>query len=1055
MNLKTSLFVLALVLGFACGFASAPATAEPQPATGRVVVSFEPGLAPSVDTLAGAPRTGLAALDDVLARHGATSLEPLFGRLVEAFDDPAIRADLARHYLLLYADKAGSDALNAELRALPMIEDAVTDVPMRQHGTAYLPNDLPSNQWHLRNLTLGGGDTRAVGGWAESLGDTNVVVAVLDSGVDWHHPDLGGPHPDKVNGALWTNWTEYHGTAGVDDDGNGYVDDIRGWDYVAVSSAEVYPGEDYGPPDNDPMDFGGHGTLVSGCIAPITNNGLGIAAIAPGCKIMAVRIGWLTPAGEGVAYPTYMAQAFVYATANGADIINLSYSTGYSPSFASAINAALAAGLVICVSAGNDNTDEAGYLQGLADDRILAVAACNSDDAKSDFSNYGTWVDLTAPGSNIYTTAYSYQTGESTYGTTQGTSFSSPIAAGACALIWSAHPAFTSAQVAALVQSSCDNIDAINPAYVGLLGAGRVNLLKALGDEVQQVPGEFSFLRDAVNSAAPGDTIKVLASHALGATTLLGRGLQIRGGYAADYTARDPLGTPTVITGAVNNPALQFVGPVDQTCVIDGFRVQGGGGRLFADIPYAGKYGGGIMMNGTSPTLRNLLITNNSCGGTNELGLGGGIALHNSQAVLEHITISGNTAIYGAGVFVYRGSPTFTDVVIDGNTLNTSNFAYVPLGGGLHILDATVDLVDVTVADHADADKGGGLYIAGVNTVSHVTMTRGSVSGNTAKTNGAGISATGGSLDLVDVELTGNSRSTTATFLSGGALYASSVDVSVDGAVIDQNDAHAGAGAQFANCPDVQLNSSVFTRNSGQLFAGNLYVSTCTSATLTNLTIADNSCPTGGAGLYVVSTPISIANTISAFNTGAGATANGMMFTGVTPTLSCNDVFGNQGAAYGGVADPTGTNGNVAVDPEFCDRPEGDYRVDPSGPCAPDHSGGCGLIGALEAVCGVVNAVEDPAVPAAFRVDHAFPNPFNPQTTIRFAIPEAARTTVTIYDLKGRLVKTLVDADLAAATHAVEWRGDDAHGRSVAAGVYFYRVTSGRHDSVGRMALIK
>ncbi|HOX24870.1 MAG TPA: S8 family peptidase [Candidatus Krumholzibacteria bacterium] len=1055
MNLKMSAMIVALGLALVCGMPDQIAASETGAAAGRVVVSFESGLALAVDTVAGAPRTGIAALDAVLARHGAVRLEPLFGGMIESFADPAVREDLARHYVLVHADKAGSEALNAELRALPFVEDAVTDVPMRQHGTAYLPNDIQSNQWHLRNLSLGGGDTRAVGGWAESLGDSNVVVAVLDSGIDWHHPDLGGTHPDEVNGSIWTNWTEYHGTAGVDDDGNGYVDDIRGWDYVNVTSVEVFPGEDYGPPDNDPMDFGGHGTLVAGCVAPITDNGTGIAAIAPGCKIMAVRIGWLTPAGEGVAYPSYMAQAFVYATANGADIINLSYSTGYTPAFASAITAALNAGLVICVSAGNDDSSDAGYLQGLADDRILAVAASNSGDAKADFSNYGTWVDLTAPGTNIYTTSYSYQSGQSGYLATQGTSFSSPIAAGACALIWSAHPEFSSAQVAALVQSSCDDIDSVNPGYEGLLGAGRVNLLKALGDNVQQVPAEFLVLQDAVQEAAPGDTIKVRASHALGAATLLGKGLQVLGGYADDYSARDPLGTPTVITGNPNNPGLQFVGPVDQTCVVDGFRVQGGGGRIFSDIPYAGRYGGGVMLNTTSPTLRNLFVTGNSAGSTNELGLGGGIALHNSQAVLENVTVTANTATYGAGVFVYRGAPTFTGVVVDGNTLITDDLSHPPLGGGLHVIDADVTLTEVSVTGHLNADKGGGLYLDGINSAASLTMNGGSVSGNTARVAGAGIFMDGGSLDLAGVELTGNVRSPAATFLNGGALAVTGATVTLDGVTCDQNEAHAGAGAQFGGCPSVAITGSVFTRNTGALFAGNLYLSACTIATITNVTIADNQCPSGGAGLYAVTTPITVSNTISAFNTGAGATANGMYISGGAATLSCNDVFGNAGAAYGGVADPTGTNGNIALDPQFCDRVANDYRVNPAGPCAPAQSGGCDLIGALEAVCGVVNAVDDPVVPVAFRVDANFPNPFNPTTTIRFAIPASARTQVVVYDVRGRLVKTLIDEVLPAATHSVQWRGDDARGREAAAGIYVYKVTSGEHAAVGRMALIK
>ena len=1054
MNKITPTLVLVLALGLGAGFTANVSAAEPAPIPGRILVSFEPGLKFSVDKNAGVPHTGLAGLDVVLDRHGAVSLEPLFGGMVEMFDDPATRADLARHYVLQCTAKAGNDAVNADLKALSMVDDSVSDAVFSYAGTAYLPNDIAAQQWHLRNTSLGGRDTRAVGGWAESLGDTNVVVAVLDTGVDWHHPDLGGPHPDKVNGALWTNWIEYEGTPGVDDDGNGLVDDIRGWDFVNVTAGQVWPGEDYGPPDNDPMDFDGHGTLVSGCIAPITDNNLGIAAIAPGCKIMAVRIGWHSSDGNGYSNASYMAQGFTYATVNGADVINLSYGTGYYAPFASAIQAALNAGLVICVSAGNDNDQEAGYLQGLGDDRILTVAASNSGDGKSEFSSFGTWVDITAPGSNIFTTAYSFQSGESTYTSTQGTSFSSPITAGACALIWSAHPEFSSAQVAALIQSSCDNIDDVNPGYEGLLGHGRVNLLKALGDNVQQVPGEFHFMADAMNEAAEGDIIKVLASHPLPGTTMMGKSLQILGAYDANYDTRDPLGNPTVINGDLSGPAMQFFGTVDNTCVVDGFQCQGGGGRTFADIPYPGKYGGGIMLNQTSPTLRNLVITGNAVGSTSSLGLGGGIAMFNSQAVLENVSITGNEAIYGGGVFVYQGSPTFTDVTIDGNILRTDNFSFDPEGGAIHVLDADLTLDNVTCDNHADAIRGGGIYAADLNGTVNLIMNVGSVSGNTAKTNGAGIYAAGGVIELNDVVIRLNTETPTATFMGGGGLYADGSTVILDMVEVDGNSAHSGGGLQFSICPDVQLFGVVATNNTAMLFGGNVYLSSCVGATLENVTIADNSCPAGGAGLYSISTPTTVSNTISAFNDGGTGTANGMHFSGAA-TLSCNDVYGNTGSNYGGVADPTGSDGNISLDPLFCNPAELDYRVDSNGPCAPDNSGGCGLIGALEASCGNTNAVDDPTVPLAFRVDHNFPNPFNPATSIRFALPVTAHTTVVVYDVKGRLVKTLVDGELAAATHVVQWRGQDDHGRSAAAGIYFYKVISGEHSAVGRMALIK
>ena len=214
---------------------------------------------------------------------------------------------------------------------------------------------------------------------------------------------------------------------------------------------------------------------------------------------------------------------------------------------------------------------------------------------------------------------------------------------------------------------------------------------------------------------------------------------------------------------------------------------------------------------------------------------------------------------------------------------------------------------------------------------------------------------------------------------------------------------------------------------------------------------------TGGGGIYVGSGTPSITNNIVAFNTGGTATnANGMVFLMPPAVLSCNDTFGNDGLNYSGVPDPTGSNGNISLDPLFCNSEQGIFNLTPESPCAAANSGGCGLIGALTSGCGMSPVPdENGTVPLAFQVDQNFPNPFNPKTTIRFSLPSAGRTRVAIFDVAGHHVKTLVDEDLPAQVHQVVWTGEDDGGRHVAAGIYFYMVTSGNNRSVGRMALVK
>jgi subtilisin family serine protease len=1051
------LFLAAILATLLGGSLATAATYENPSVVGqvqdRIVVIVEPGVTLAADKAAGVPQTGNADLDALALRFEATEVAQLYGGLIDKFAKASAREEMARWYAVDFArDVDDLDAVIAAYeKAAGVAEVKAIDI-CKNYGTAFFPDDLSSSQYYLRNTDLGGADIRALGGWAEASGDSSIIVAIADSGVDWNHPDLGGTHPDRVNGAIWTNWAEYYGEAGRDDDSNGYVDDIRGWDWV--TGVNGYPDEDDQTPDNDPSDYESHGTNCAGVVAPLTNNGIGIAGIAHGCKMMALRIGWL-PNGttQGVVRMDWASQAMLYAAAKGAKIFNASWGSSSFLSFST--QQFLNTGGIIFTAAGNDSADEPSYLGAYNNDRVVAVAATNSNDGKADFSNYGSWVDIAAPGVGIYTTAYNAASGQSTYGTTQGTSFSSPLAAGAAALIWSSNLSLTGQQVVDILKDSADNIDAQNPGFEGLLGAGRVNVLKALGDGQHNVPGEFLDFVDAANSASEGDVVKVLGGEAIGPIVIPPKDIEILGGWDATYTTRDPVANPTIIQGTPSQRGVQFQANAGPACVFDGFQVEGGSGS-FRSSPYSGEYGGGILVNRASPTLRNLVVTGNEAGNASTLGLGGGIALLESDAVIENVTVSGNSGIYGAGMFIYKGAPSLVNVAVVDNSVITENVLNPSLGGGVHIVDSEPVLTDVTVSGHLGSLEGGGIYVGELDLTSSLTMIGGEVSGNTATDNGGGLRLAGGTHDLQDVLIGGNSESAAATFMSGGGLFATAATVSISGATVADNSAQVAAGLQFEGCPDVDVTSTVLSGNQTVFFGGTLNATNSPDVVLTNLTLADNSSTGGGAGIFASASALTISNTISAFNTGGTNSANGIHFSGgATGVLSCNNVFGNDGDQYGGITDPTGSDGNISADPQFCDQAAGDYGVADTSPCAPDQSGGCGLIGALEAGCGTSTPVEDPQVPVAFAVDQAFPNPFNPMTTIRFSLPSAAHTRVVVFDVRGRLVRTLVDGQLDAATHSVQWRGDDDGGRSVSAGVYFYRVTSGEQTATGRMALVK
>jgi len=1060
--MKKSLFTVlfALVLGTAAtdalAYENSSVVGQVQD---RVLVIVKAGTTMALDKSAGTPSVGISSLDELAARFNVNNMEPLYGgltaKLRTRMADKASADVLDRTWAIDFPAEMGLQKVKAAYEALPEVEEVQLVDICKNYG-GFLPNDpgIGGQQYYLRNLSLGGGGIRAVGGWTETLGDSNIVVCILDSGVDWHHPDLGGTHPDKVNGAIWTNWTEYYGTPGLDDDGNGKVDDIRGWDFVNITPSQGWPGQDVVTADNDPMDFESHGTNCAGIAAAITNNGIGIAGAAPGCKIMAVRCGWLTDAGQGVVRMDFAAAGMIYAAGNGANIINCSW--GSSSTLNAAVSSAQSAGCLIITAAGNDDDEVASYLGTRSG--VMSVAATDANDAKASFSSYGSWVEISAPGVAMYTTAYNFSDDSHTYNSVQGTSFSSPLTCGAAALIWSAHPSWTWTTVHSALVTSADNIYDVNPTYTGKLGAGRVNVQRALGDNVQKFPAEYPTIFDAINCASSADTVKVESTALLsGPVTLDDRGIKFFGGYDSSYVLRDVDGSPTEITGNLTNSVLRFQGSVTPDTEVDGFRISGGGGITFGGIPYFARYGGGVILSGHSPTLRNLDVTGNSVGDVSTLGCGGGILMNNADPVLENVRVHGNSGIYGAGIFAYQSNPLLIDCDISDNLIITTNGAYPPRGGGIHALDSVVTMTDCVVSGHPDLQNGGGLYVAGYNTSSTLDVTGGEISGNTASTNGAGLYMSGGVLNMTGTLIDANLKTASASFMHGGGIFATGAAVSLDSLTVTGNQAQIGGGVDLTTCTSADVTNSVLAGNTGLFWGAGLNYDGNSGGTISGNTFFGNDATfSGGAGIYLNASSPAIDHNISAFNTGGAANANGMALLSAPSSLSCNDVFGNASANYSGQPDPTGTNGNISVDPLFCNSGGGNLNLNEGSPCAPANSGGCGLIGALTSGCGVSPVIdEETGVPVAFRVEQNYPNPFNPSTTIKFALPEGGPTRVAVFDVAGHHVKTLLDEDLPAQSHQVVWTGDDDNGRNVSAGIYFYLVTSGANRSVGRMALVK
>jgi subtilisin family serine protease len=336
----------------------------------------------------------------------------------------------------------------------PEVEYAV---PVFIYHTVYTPNDPSMNkQWYVKNLKL-------KEAWDITKGSDEVLIGIVDSGTDWKHQDLA----DNI----WINPNEIPDN-NIDDDHNGKIDDIRGWDLVGnVNQNEIGYGQ--WKEDNNPLNPGTssnntHGTHVSGCASAVTDNKKGIAG--PGFKTKLVPVKCATDQNIRGIYRGY--EGIAYAANLGVDIINCSWGgPGYSPVGQDVINNAVAKGCLVVVATGNDGQNiDNGEFYPAGYNNVLAVGATRSNNHKASFSNWGLITTVYTPGQGIYATMpnnrYSYNS---------GTSMASPITAGVAALVKALHPDWKPRQILHQLRSTSENvvttIPSLRPYYYGKLNA--------------------------------------------------------------------------------------------------------------------------------------------------------------------------------------------------------------------------------------------------------------------------------------------------------------------------------------------------------------------------------------------------------------------------------------------------------------------------------------------------------------------------------------------------------------------------------------------------------
>jgi subtilisin family serine protease len=400
------------------------------------------------------------------------------------------------------------------------------------------PNDVNTNQYYLKGTgVLGTGSINAPNAWGVNTGSTSVVIGITDTGTEKNHPDLA---------ANLFHWTA-DPVDGVDNDGDGYIDNYDGWDV--------------GMNDNDVTWQGSnHGVMTSGDADAVTNNGVGVASPGYNCKFFMTKIADAT----GTLVASYT--GIVYAADHGAKIISNSWGGTGGGSYGQSIvdYAAINKNCLVIASAGNNSVEDLTYPSSF--NHVYRVAASTNTDARASFSSYGFDVDYTAPGNNIYATSSA-----GGYASASGTSMACPISAGAAAIVQSQFNYTNAFQIGEKLKQTCTPMtDAQYTA--GKLGKGRIDMYKALTQAAKSIMVDPITVTDGNDNVfMPSETLNISglftnyldASSSAAAATLSvvsGPGTVVNGNYT--------IGALNTLA-SINNNSAPFTATINANATVN------------------------------------------------------------------------------------------------------------------------------------------------------------------------------------------------------------------------------------------------------------------------------------------------------------------------------------------------------------------------------------------------------------------------------------------------------------------------------------------------------
>jgi len=696
------------------------------------------------------------------------------------------------------------------LAALKNADGIVYAEPNYKVSICETPNDTYwEDLWGMHNTGQTGGtadaDIDAPEAWDTATDANDIIVAVIDTGVDYTHPDLAAN--------MWVNEGEYNGDPNVDDDENGYMDDIYGYDFCND--------------DGDPIDDHFHGTHCAGTIGAVGNNAEGVVGVCWNVQIMALKF----LGSDGSGYSDDAIGALQYAELMGAHVSNNSWGTGGdSKALKDAIEEAGEAGMLFVAAAGNSNRDTEEYPHypsGYDLDCIISVMATDANDVKAWFSNWGeTSVDLAAPGVDILSTFPTYETdlmadlGYSTYyESISGTSMATPHVAGACALVWAqnlGNPDWDHLTVKQAILNTTDELglDCVTGGRLNVYGAITYDYVKLYvdcdapgADDGSSWYNAYNELQDALDAVSSYDGGKIRVAQGTyypdendpddrTKVFLLVDDVAIMGGYAGygetDPNDRDIDTYETILSGDIdkdsvldsdNSYHVVTGSSVTSTAVLDGFTITAG----YADGSFPHEYGGGMFNWIGSPTVVNCTFENNHAD-----GYGGGIFNYSSSLDVANCTFSNNEAgDDGGGMYNYGSSPTVVDCTFEVN--------------------------------NAD-DDGAGMY-------------------NTSNS---------------DPEVTGCTFNGNMADGDGGGMYNdSSSDPNLSGCLFYENEASGNGGGMYNNGNGTEVLCCTLADNSAD-YGGGIYNDSSGDLTVTSGILWDDTATTSGAEIYNNSGTISV-----------------------------------------------------------------------------------------------------------------------------------------------------------------------------------------------------